>query len=84
MIRLVGSIPLFTGSLAGLGIKTAQKSSLSPSAPTTPLAIFLPLLALSKDELEETALPNPGNLLQTVEVKATLLPLVKKKSEVIG
>ena len=42
--------------------------------------IFLSLLALAKDEPEETALPNPGSPLLTVGEKAALATLVREKS----
>lgn len=55
-----------------------------PPVPTSPLAIFLSLLALSKDELKKRTLPNPGSLLLTLGVKDAFVSLVWKMSEAIG
>lgn len=66
----LSAAPPFTGAV-GLDWTLQQiwNSYYSSSSTTSQLAIFLSLLALAKDEPEETALPNPGSLLQYLERK---------------
>lgn len=68
--------------MANLGNVTALKFLLS-SFSTHPLAIFLSLIAQSKTELQERALPNTGSLLLTLGMKAAFESLVRRKSKII-